>query len=130
MNITAVDLDLISRKWIVLMIRPVQIDFTVCGLKPISEGHSFHYAGAPYKYLYGGVPYKSPKIAENRRKSPKIRAPGRPPRVTHIITDRKIKLRRPKYKIRYHAIPHDAGGSAAVGVNARARPAVHLWSAL
>ena len=28
--------------------------------------HSFHYAGAPYKYLYGGAPYKSPKIAENR----------------------------------------------------------------
>ena len=34
------------------------------------------------------------QIAENRRKSPKIRASGRPPRVTHITTDRKIKLRR------------------------------------
>jgi hypothetical protein len=44
---------------------PAQLDFTVDGLKPISEGHSFHFAGAPYKYLYGGVPYKSPKIAEN-----------------------------------------------------------------
>jgi hypothetical protein len=50
-------------------IRPAQLDFTVGGLKPISEGHSFHFAGAAYKYLYGGVPYKSPKIAENRRKS-------------------------------------------------------------
>ena len=49
--------------------RPAQLDFTVGGLKLISENHSFHYAGAPYKYLYGGVPYKSPKIAENRRKS-------------------------------------------------------------
>jgi hypothetical protein len=76
--------------------RPAQLDFTVGCLTPISEGHSFHYAGAPYKYLYGGVPYKSPKIAENRRKSPKIRASGRPPRVTHITTDRKIKLRTPQ----------------------------------
>jgi hypothetical protein len=48
---------------------PAQLDFTVGGPKPISEGHSFHFAGAPYKYLYGGVPYKSPKIAKNRRKS-------------------------------------------------------------
>ena len=31
----------------------------------------------------------------NRRKSPKIRASGRPPRVTHITTERGIKLRRP-----------------------------------
>ena len=46
-----------------------QLDFTVCNLKPISEGHSFRYGGAPYKFLYGGAPYKSPKIAENRRKS-------------------------------------------------------------
>jgi len=46
-----------------------QLDFTVGGLKPISEGHSFRYGGAPYKCLYGGAPYKSPKIAENRRKS-------------------------------------------------------------
>ena len=49
--------------------RPAQLDFTVGGLKPISEGHSFRYGGAPYKCLYGGAPYKSPKIAENRRKS-------------------------------------------------------------
>jgi hypothetical protein len=41
-------------------------EITVGGLKPISEGHSVHYAGAPYKCLYGGAPYKSPKIAENR----------------------------------------------------------------
>ena len=74
---------------------PAQLDFTVGGLKPISEGHSFYYAGAPYKCLYGGAPYKSPKIVENRRKSPKIRASGRPPRVTHITTNRKIRLRRP-----------------------------------
>jgi hypothetical protein len=47
----------------------VQLHFTVSDLKPISKGHSFHHARAPYKYLYGGVPYKSPKIAENRRKS-------------------------------------------------------------
>jgi hypothetical protein len=46
-----------------------QLDFTVGDLKPISEGHSFHYAGAPYKCLYGSPPYKSPKITENRRKS-------------------------------------------------------------
>jgi hypothetical protein len=45
---------------------PVQLDFTIGGLKLISEGHSFHYTGAPYKYLYGGAPYKLPKIAENR----------------------------------------------------------------
>ena len=51
---------------------PAQLDFTVCDLKPISKGHSFRYGGAPYKCLYGGGPYKSPKIAENRRKSPKI----------------------------------------------------------
>ena len=51
------------------LIRLAQLDFTVGRLKLISEGHSFHYAGAPYKHLYGGVPYKSPKIAENRRKS-------------------------------------------------------------
>jgi hypothetical protein len=37
-----------------LLIGPAQLDFTVRSLKPISEGHSFHYAGAPYK---------SPKIA-------------------------------------------------------------------
>ena len=73
-----------------------QLDFTVGSLKPISEGHSFHYAGAPYKCLYGGAPYKSPKIVENRRKLPKIRASGRPPMVTRITTDRKIKLRRPR----------------------------------
>ena len=72
-----------------------QLVFTVRGLKPISEGHSFHYTGAPYKCLYGGALYKSPKIVENRRK---IRASGRPPRVTHITTDRKIKLRRPRAK--------------------------------
>jgi hypothetical protein len=48
---------------------PAQLDFTVGSPQPISEGHSFHLAGAPYKYLYGGVPYKSPKIAENSRKS-------------------------------------------------------------
>ena len=48
---------------------PAQLDFTVGGLKTISEGHPFHFAGAPYKYLYGGVPYKSPKIAENSQKS-------------------------------------------------------------
>jgi hypothetical protein len=35
------------------------------------------------------------QIVENRQKSPKIRASGRPPRVTHITTDRKIKLRQP-----------------------------------
>jgi hypothetical protein len=55
-----------------LYIWPAKLDFTVGGLKPISEGHSFCLAGAPYKYLYGGAPYKSPKIAEiaeNRRKS-------------------------------------------------------------
>jgi hypothetical protein len=51
-----------------LAVGPAQLDFTVGGLKPISKGHSFHFAGAPYKYLYGGVPYKSPKIAENSRK--------------------------------------------------------------
>ena len=51
---------------------PAQLDYTVCNRKPISEGHSFHYAGAPYKCLYGGAPYKSPKIAENHRKFPKI----------------------------------------------------------
>jgi hypothetical protein len=47
---------------------PVQLDFTVRGIKPISEGHSVKslYSGAPYKYLYGGPPYKSPKISENR----------------------------------------------------------------
>ena len=28
--------------------------------------HSFHYAGAPNKYLYCGALYKSPKITENR----------------------------------------------------------------
>jgi hypothetical protein len=49
--------------------RLAQLDFTVGGLKPISEGHSFHYTGAPYKYSNGGVPYKSTKIDENRRKS-------------------------------------------------------------
>jgi hypothetical protein len=63
-------------------IRPAQFDFTLYGLEPISEGHSCHYAGAPYKCLYGGA-------HTNRRKSPKIRASGRPPRVTHITTDRK-----------------------------------------
>jgi hypothetical protein len=52
-----------------VLLGPALLDFTVGGLKPISEGHSFHPAGAPYKYLYGGVPYKSPEIAENRRKS-------------------------------------------------------------
>ena len=54
---------------VLIYYRPAQLDFTVGDLKTISEGHSFHFAGAPYKYLYGGVPYKSPKIAENRRKS-------------------------------------------------------------
>jgi hypothetical protein len=38
--------------------------------------HSFPYTGAEYKCLYGGTPYKSPKIAENRRKSPKIAPPA------------------------------------------------------
>ena len=38
------------------------------------------------------------QITENSRKSPEIRASGRPPRVTHITTDRKIRLRRPKGK--------------------------------
>ena len=33
-----------------------QLDFTVGGLKSISEGHLFQYAGAPYKCLYGGAP--------------------------------------------------------------------------
>jgi hypothetical protein len=33
---------------------PVQLDFTVGGLKPIFEGHSFHPAGAPYKYCMAG----------------------------------------------------------------------------
>ena len=78
--------------------RPSQLDFLKGGSSRSPRvTHSFHYAGAPYKCLYGGAPYKSPKITENRRKSPKIRASGRPPRVTHIITDRKIKLRRPHY---------------------------------
>jgi hypothetical protein len=71
---------------------------SVRGLQPRSAGHSFHCAGAPYKCLYGGAPYKSPNIAENRRKSPKIRASGRPSRATHITTDRKIEFRRP-YKV-------------------------------
>ena len=47
---------------------PVHLDFTVGGIKPISEArvtHSFHCAGALHKYLYRGAPYKSPKIAEN-----------------------------------------------------------------
>jgi hypothetical protein len=35
----------------VIPLRPAQLDFEVGGLKPISEGHSFHYAGAPYQYL-------------------------------------------------------------------------------
>jgi hypothetical protein len=38
---------------------------TVVSSRSPSVTHSFHYAGAPYKYLYGGAPYKSPKIAEN-----------------------------------------------------------------
>ena len=45
---------------------PVQLDVTVRGIKLIFEGHSLislcRVAGAPYKYLYGGAPYKSPKI--------------------------------------------------------------------
>ena len=63
---------------------PAQLDFTVGGLKPISEGHSFHFAGAPYKYLYGGAPYKSPKIA------PPAAAAAIWPRArrTHIVKNR------------------------------------------
>jgi hypothetical protein len=46
---------------------PVQLDFTVSGIRPISEGHSLiSLCRARYKYLYGGAPYKPPKIAENR----------------------------------------------------------------
>ena len=47
---------------------PVQLNFTVGGLKPISEGHSFHYAGAHTNVCMAGAHTnrrKSPKIAEN-----------------------------------------------------------------
>ena len=56
----------VSRVLLETKITAAQLDFKVGSLKPISEGHSFHYGGAPYKCLYGGAPYKSPKIAENR----------------------------------------------------------------
>jgi hypothetical protein len=43
--------------WCNLILRSV-----VSGRSP-RVTHSFHYAGAPYKYLYSGAPYKSPKTA-------------------------------------------------------------------
>jgi hypothetical protein len=51
--------------------RAVQLDFTVRSIKPIFEGHSLIslYRGPMYCtniILYGGAPYKSPKIAEHR----------------------------------------------------------------
>jgi hypothetical protein len=56
--------------YIIFKNRRAQLDFTVRSIKPISAGHSlthsFHYVGAAYKYLYGGAPYKSPKITKNR----------------------------------------------------------------
>ena len=45
---------------------PVQLDFTVRSIKPISEGHSFHYAGGPYNICTAG-----PRT--NRRKSRHLR---------------------------------------------------------
>jgi hypothetical protein len=46
---------------------PVQLDFTVSEVKPISEGHSLiSLCRGPIQYLYGEDPYKSPKMAKNR----------------------------------------------------------------
>jgi hypothetical protein len=108
---------------------PVQLDFKVGDIKPISESHSLILlCRGPiqlYKYLYGGAPYKSPKIAENRaaclRRRLRYISIVRPrARRTHIDYRQKSLDRRKKRRLRrISEVQPDLRGSLIVPPNVK-----------